>query len=191
MEKKNLLAVVVAGFLLLGFTGTVSAGIGPSPFEPEINKLHSIELNVAAINKRLAKLNESETLPEGATNYLNAMANQMQGLKARLEEILPVLPLPSLDPSYIGQDEVVFALDSIRGDSKGAYDIVEDIVSRMGVGPSPFLPLFRDVSIRIIEGINTHILPVLPPLPPPQLPEIDLQGRPRLVGIFAGRRFEK
>jgi hypothetical protein len=171
MGKRVFLSVVVAGMLLLG-VGVCLAGVEPSPFEPEINKLHSIELNIAAINKRLAKLNEGDTLPEEATEYLNAMANQMQGLKARLEEVLLVVPLPSFDAPFIGQDEVVFALDSIRVDSKGAYAIVERIVSRMGVGPSPFLPLFRDVSIRIIEGINIHVLPVLPPLSPPQLPAL-------------------
>jgi hypothetical protein len=127
---------------------------------------------VAAINKRLAKVDEAETLPEGTTNYLSAMANQMQGLQTRLEEVLLVLPSPVPGGAYIGQDEVVFALDSIRADSKGASDILERIVSRMGVEPSPFLPLFRDVSIRIVEGINIHILPVMPPLPPPQFPQL-------------------
>jgi len=171
MGKRVFLSVVVAGMLLLGVE-VCRAGVEPSSFEPEINKLHSIELNIAAINKQLAKLNEFDTLPEGAIEYLNAMANQMQGLKARLEEVLLVVPLPSYDAPFIGQDEVVFALDSIRVDSKGAFDIVERIVSRMGIEPSPWLPLFRDISIRIIEGINIHILPILPPLPPPQLPPL-------------------
>jgi len=168
MGKKVFLSVAVGGLLLLGIAGACFAGIEPSPWEPEINKLHSIELNIAAINKRLAKVEEAATLPEGTTNYLNAMANQMQGLQTRLEEVLLVLPSPIPGGAYIGQDDAVFALDSIRADSKGASDILERIVSRMGVEPSPFLPVFRNVSIRIIEGINMHILPVMPPLPPPQ-----------------------
>jgi hypothetical protein len=170
MEKKIVLSAVLAGFMVLGFAGIVLAGIEPSPWEPEINKLHSIELQGAAINKRLAKLDEFETLPEGAANYLDAMANQVQGLKTKLEEVLLVLPSPSPISPYEGQDEVIFALDSIRVDSKGSFGIVERIVSRMGVEPSPFLPLFRDISIRIIDGINIHILPILPPLPLPTLP---------------------
>ena len=172
MRTKVLLSVAVGGLLILGLAAACLAGVEPSPFISEINKLHSIELNVAAINKRLAKVDEAETLPEGTTNYLNAMANQMQGLQTRLEEVLVVLPSPILGGAYVGQDEVVFALDSIRVDSKGAFDIVERIVSRMGIEPSPWLPLFRDISIRIIEGINIHILPILPPLPPPQLPPL-------------------
>ena len=172
MGKRSLLSVVVAGFLLVGITGIVYPGVEPSPFEPEINKLHSIELQVAAINKRIAKLDEFEILPEGTTNYLNAMANQMEGIRTKLKEVLPMLQSPTLGGAYIGQDEAVYALDSIRVDSKGAFDIVERIVSRMGIEPSPWLPLFRDISIRIIEGINIHILPILPPLPPPQLPPL-------------------
>lgn len=168
MGKTVFLSVAVAGMLLLGIVGVCLAGVEPSLFEPEVNKLHSIELSIAAMNKRLAKLNEFDTLPEGATEYLNAMANQMQGLKARLEEVLLVVPLPSFDAPFIGQDEVVFALDSIRIDSKEAFDIVEDIVSRMGVGPSPLLSLFNDVSRGIIIGINDHLRTVvIPPLTPP------------------------
>jgi hypothetical protein len=171
MKKRIVLSVLIAGMLVSGIEGLCLAGVEPSPFQPEINKLHSIELNVAAINKRLAKVNEFEILPEGTTNYLNAMANQMQGLKVRMEEVLSALTIiPSETNPYIGQDEVVFALDSIRVDTKGSFTIIEDIASRMGVEPSPFLPVFRDISITIIERINIHILPILPPLQPPLLP---------------------
>jgi len=92
----------------------------------------------------------------------------MQGLKASLEEVLLVVPLPSYDAPFIGQDEVVFTLDSIRGDSSEGYGIIENIISRMGVGPLPFLPLFNDISRRIIIGINDHLQTVvIPPLTPP------------------------
>ena len=139
-------------------------------YRREISRLHAIDLNVAAINKRLVQLNEFEALPQGATNSLKAMANQLQGLQAKLEEVVAVLPTPSPDSPYIGQDEAVFLLDSIRVRSKNVYGTVEKIADRMGVGPSPFLPLFHNVlSIGIIEGINFHLSPVLPILPPPPL----------------------
>jgi hypothetical protein len=168
MGKRVVLSVVVVGMLLLGIVGICLAAVEPSSFEPEINKLHSIELSLAAINNRLAKLNGVDTIPEGATEYLYAMANQMQGLNARLEEVLVVVPLPSFDAPFVGQEEVVFALDSIRGDSSEGYGIVENIARRMGVGPSPFLPLFNNVSRRIIIGINDRLQSVvIPPLTPP------------------------
>jgi len=174
MGKRIFVSVIVGGLLLLGTMGACLAGIEPSPFQPEINKLHSIELQIAAINKRLAKVNEFAILPAGTTQYLDAMANQMQGVKAKMEEVLLVLPAPSPTNGYVGQDEVVLSLDSIRVDSRAGFFIIEDIVSRMGIGPSPFLPLFRDVSISLIRGINLHILPIMPPLEfdPPILPPL-------------------
>lgn len=175
MDKRILLSMIVGALLVFSVAGACFAGVEPSPFEPEINKLHSIELQLAAINKRVSKLNELDTLPEGSTNYLSAMANQTQGLKVRLEEVLLMLPLPTPGGTYIGQDEVVFSLDSIRIDSKATYSLIERIVSRMGVEPSPFLPLFNDASIRIIVGINDHLLPILDPVePPPILPTLPL-----------------
>ncbi len=159
MVKKMSRMVLVACLFAILCPPTASAGVEPSPFQPEINKLHSIELNVAAINKRLAKLNESESLPEGTTNYLNAMANQMNGLHARLEEVLFVLPSPSLTNPYDGQDEVVFALDGIKGDSGGLNLIIDKISARMGIEPSPW----KIGSMRIIEGIDFHLIPILKP----------------------------
>lgn len=142
-----------------------------SDLQWEMSRLHAIELNLVAINKRIIQLNEFKTLPKGATNSLKAMADQLQGLQAKLEEIVAVLPPPSRDFPYIGQDEAVFILDSIRLRSKNVYDIVENIAKPWGVEPSPFLPLFHNIlSTGIIEGINIHLLPVLDPILPPLLP---------------------
>ena len=168
MGKKVFFSVIAGALLVLGIEGACLAGIEPSPFQPEINKLHSIELQAAAINKRVAKVNGFETLPDGATNYLNAMANQMESLKTRLEEVLYVLDPPSLINPYIGQDEVVFALDSIKADSKGTLDIMrKQLSAAWALSPCPFLPLFRDISLRIIDKIDIHILPIFPPPPLP------------------------
>ena len=151
-------------------------------YQMEIAQLHSIDLNLAAINKRLGQLNEFETLPKGATNSLEVMADQLLGLKAKLEEVLDVLPTPGL--SFIGQDEATFALDCIRIQSNQVYENVDNIVSRMDLEPSPFLPLFND-SRSIIFRINDlfepvklnfpdfHIITPRPPLTP-GLPEIGL-----------------
>ncbi len=160
MKKSFVLYWVVLAVSVLFFSNAhvVSAGVEPSPFQPELNKLHSIELNVAAINKRLANIRDAETLPDGAQNYLEAMANQMDVLNSRLAEVLNVLPSPSLVDPYVGQDEVVFALDGIQIDSKDFNILVDKITSRMGVEPSPF----KIGSINIIGGIDLHIAPILP-----------------------------
>ena len=163
MKRSVFVVAILLAFVLVGFMGKASAGIEPSPFEPELNKLHSIELNVAAINKRLEKLDTAEALPQGVGNYLQALTNQMDGLKVRLQEVMGVLPERALSNPYIGEDDVIMSLKSIGLDSRGAFDLLENIVSRMGVGPSPFLPVFTNISADIIEGITFHILPVLNP----------------------------
>jgi hypothetical protein len=155
--------VLAVCVLFFGSAHVVSAGVEPSPFQPELNKLHSIELNVAAINKRLANLRDSEILPDGAQGYLEAMANQMDVLDSRLAEVLQVLPSPSLTNPYDGQVEVLFALDGIQVDSKDFNILVDKITSRMGVEPSPF----KIGSINIIGGIDLHLIPILPPPPLP------------------------
>jgi hypothetical protein len=112
MEKRILLSVLVAGMLVLGIVEVCFAGVEPSPWEPEINKLHSIELNIAAIQKRLVKLDEPETLPDGAINYLNAMGNQLGVLDTRLTDTLYLLP-PYNQLDTETQDEVFLSLDAI------------------------------------------------------------------------------
>ena len=63
--------------------------------------------------------------------------------------------------AYIDQNTEIFALDSIRADSKGTFGPLGMIVRRMGVEPSPFFVAFRDISIGIVDGIHINTLPVL------------------------------
>ena len=150
MGKRIFLSVFVAGLLILGIMGACLAGIEPVPWEPEINKLHSIELNVAAIQKRLEKLDGTEPLPlpEGTLNYLNAMGNQLGILDTRLADTLSLLPaFVLLDPET--QDEVFLALDAISADASGMMDIFSRIVERMGVEPTPWHLILDSIIGRI------------------------------------------
>ena len=165
MLQKMCVSFVLAGLVLLGGAVSASAGIEPSPFEPQINKLHSIELNIAAINKRLLKLNDAEVLPDGAQNYLEAMSHQMDGLKTRLIEVLDLLPEPSIIEPYAGQNEVVLALEGIHVDSRDINLSIDRIAPRLGIGPSPF-KIFPSL---IMDRIDIHLLPIIV-VPPPTLP---------------------
>jgi hypothetical protein len=157
---KKVMCIVVAVISVFVY-GIAMAGIEPSPWQPEINQLHSIELNIAAINERMDHFNAMANIPAGSDNYLKAMANQLDILNARLSDALAVLPSPSLTNPYEGQDEVLFSLDAIQVYS-GEYNLVVDkITSRMGVEPSPF----KIGSVNIIDIIDIHFLPILPLLP--------------------------
>ena len=158
MKKVMCLVVAVISVFVYGIA---MAGVEPSPFQPEINQLHSIELNIAAINERMDQLHAMPNMPAGSENYLRAMANQLDILNARLADAIAVLPSPSLINPYEGQDEVLFSLDAIKVYS-GEYNLVVDkISSRMGVEPSPF----KIGSVNIIGVIDIHFFPVLPTLP--------------------------
>ena len=158
MKKVTCLVIVMISAFVYGFA---IAGVEPSPFQPEINQVNSIELSIAAINKRMDHLKDMTALPAGSENYLKAMANQLDILNARLADVLTVLPSPSLANPYEGQNEVLFALDAIQVYS-GEYNLVVDnITSRMGVEPSPF----KIGSVNIIDIIDIHFLPILPILP--------------------------
>ena len=154
MKKRILLSVLIAGLFTLSMSEAVSAGIEPVPWEPEINKLHSIELNIAAIEKRLVKLSEFETLPEGTVNYLGAMGNQLGVLDTRLADTLSLLPsFSSLDTET--QNEVFSSLDAIRTDAFTMQDTFDEIVRRLGIGPSPWQPVLDSIIGRITVYIGT------------------------------------
>jgi len=157
MEKKIGFAIMLMMVMVLGSFGRAAAGVDPQPFRAEINKLHSIELTVAAINKRLAMLDGLATLPEGLENHLRATARQMDVVSARMAETLAALPVPSPASPYRGQDEVVLSLDGIKLDVGRISDIINRIAARMGVDPTPF----KIGSIKIIEDIDFHLVPIL------------------------------
>jgi hypothetical protein len=151
MEKRILLSVVVAGLLVLGITGTVLAGVEPSPFVSEINKLHSIELNISAIQKRIEKVETSTSLPTGIENYLSAMGNQLGVLDTRLADVLYLLP--SFYQLGEDQEEVFYALYEIRTDAESIGNIFSEIVKRMGVEPTPFQVFLQSIK----NQINSYI----------------------------------
>jgi hypothetical protein len=159
MKKGILLLIVLAASLLLLCNAlTVSAGIEPVPWQPEINQLHSVELNIATIDKRIGKLMDSPASPEGVTGQLEAMANKLGNLDTRLADVLNVLPTSSIPP-YDGQDEVLSALEGIRSDA----DSILDFAIRMGVGPSPFQPAALSVKNNaqsIINRIDGYTCPI-------------------------------
>jgi hypothetical protein len=97
--------------------------------------LHSIELNTAAIAKRAVSLLDSPAAPEGIMGYLDAMANQTSVLDARLADTLSALPPPSSANPFDGQDEVLFALESIMTDAQTYIGAIDNTASRLGVAP--------------------------------------------------------
>ena len=154
MERKLLSLVVVAGLLLWGVTGTVLAGVEPSPFQPEINKLHSIGLNMAFIQMGLDNLVISPSLPRGTKSGLLAIRYEMYVLDTQLADVLA--ELPPYDEEAEDQKGVFFALEGLRMVALGMEDPLDYILWRMGVEPSPWKGILGSITSRI----NDYFCPV-------------------------------
>lgn len=152
MKKGGLWSVFVGGLLLLGIAGVCFAGVELSPFQPELNKLHSIELNMAAIQKRLDHLMNSSVLPNGAENYLLAIGNQLGGFDGRLDDVLYLLP--PFDGLGTAQEDVSLALDGIGDDAVALQDIISAIAERMGIEPSPWREILESITNRINKYVG-------------------------------------
>lgn len=153
MKAKMLVLFVFAAMALALTVPSAHAGIEPSPWMPEINKLHSIELNLGAIHKRMENLSNAPTLPAGALNYVEATANQTGVLNLRLWDVLAALPAYG----NLGgdQEEIRLALDGIRTDAGGVIDLLDLIARRMGVEPAPWKTSLQAMIIQINNYIGT------------------------------------
>jgi hypothetical protein len=153
MEKRILLSVVVAGLLILGSMGTCLAGVEPSPFQPELNKLHSIGLSMAIIQKGFDNLVISPSLPRGTKSALLAIRYDLYLLDTQLADVLP--ELPPYDEQDVGQKGVFFALEGIRMNALGMEDPLDYILWRMGIEPSPWKEILDSITSRI----NGYVTP--------------------------------
>ena len=156
---RKLLSLVVATVLLFwGVTGTVFAGIEPSPWQPQINKLHSIELNMAVIQKGLDALVISPSLPpRGTKSVLLGIRYELNALYAQVADILA--ELPAYNEQDVGQKGVFFALEGIRINALSMEDPFDYILWRMGVEPSPWKQILDSISSRINGYFGTPCTP--------------------------------
>jgi hypothetical protein len=147
MKKKLLSLMVAAGLLLWGLTGTVFAGVGPSPFQPEINKLNSIEINIAVIQKSLGNYVVSRSLPIGTKLVLSGIKYNLSSLDSQLADVLA--ELPPYDELGDGQMGVYYALEGLRINILSMGDPFDYILWRMGIEPAPFKKALDSISNRI------------------------------------------
>ena len=154
MERKFLSLLVVIGMLLWVSTGTVYAGIGPSPFQPELNKLHSIELKMALIQKSLDTLVTSSTLPRGTNIIMSGIKYDLNVIDAQLEDLLAALP--AYNTLGDGQKGIYLAIEGIKISAQSMEDPIDNILSRLGVGPSPFKEITGSISDKVRVYSNSN-----------------------------------
>lgn len=156
--------IVLPMALFLGNLDNATAGIEPSPFQPEINQLGAVENVLVSANRRIVKTMEHPPDPcvpsdscapgpdlNGALNRLGAINKQLvsadQMVASIVEEVMGVEPTP-----FQPLADIVPALAGVQG---AAQVIVDEIAARLGVEPSPF----RDALLGVQESaetISTH-----------------------------------
>ena len=145
--KKKLVSLLVAASLLCGLTGTVFAGVEPSPFQPQINKLTSIQLSMAFVQKSLGNVVVSKSVPFGTRGVLLGIKYNLTSLDKQLAGVLAELPPYSQLGEW--QNGVYYALEGLRINALSMADPFDYILWRLGVGPSPFKDILDSMSSRI------------------------------------------
>jgi hypothetical protein len=157
MKRKLLSLMVAAGLLFMGLTGTAFAGIGPSPFQPEINKLNSIQINIALIQNGLGNLSVSKTMPIGSKALLFGIKYNLSSLEGQLADVLAELPPYAELGEW--QKGVYYALEGIRINALSMEDPFGYILWRMGIEPSPWKAILDSLGSRISEYSGTSCTP--------------------------------
>ena len=147
--KKKLVSLLVAASLLCGLTGTVFAGIEPSPFQPQINKLNSIQLSMAFVQKSLGNVVVSKSVPFGTRGVLLGIKYNLTSLDKQLTEVLAELPPYSELGEW--QNGVYYALEGLRINALSMEDPFGYILWRMGIEPSPWKIILDSMSSRISD----------------------------------------
>jgi len=155
--KKKLVSLLVAALLLCGLTGTVFAGIEPSPFQPEINKLNSIQLSMVFIQNSLGNVVVSKSLPFGTRGVLLGIKYNLTSLDKQLAGVLAELPPYSQLGEW--QNGVYYALEGLRINVLSMADPFDYILWRLGIGPSPFKDILDSMSSRITTYSRTSCAP--------------------------------
>jgi len=143
MEKRKLAPVVaVAVCFLFALCSVAWAGIEPSPWKPEINKLNAVENNLRSIHERITRVLATPPDPwtpspnvNGVVGRLSAMENQLLLVNGMLVSVMDeVLGNP---PDPFVPEDMLPALEGVRAASQG---IADSINAYLTPPPDPWVP---------------------------------------------------
>lgn len=166
--KEKLMITVMMGLFFLSFLSTPTfAGIEPSPWHTQVNRLNSVVNGLDSINKRLDDVLRPPNpcrlrmpAPEGVMGRLEAMANQLEVLNDRIVAAMSGVPMELLPP------EIEMPLMDIHDD---AMIIAE--MARMGFAcpyndsrVSESLMEVLNGAEMIIQTVNSFMPSIVPSL---------------------------
>jgi len=159
MNTRTIVALLMSG-LVLGLASVTLAGVEPSPFHRLINKLHSVENVLDAVDNKLEKIlvvpPEPVHPPDPCklVNKLNAMANKLVRQNGRVEDVIEAIPAVPPDPCR----EFLAALDKVR-------DKAQSIAER-AYPPDPCTPeveeavdAVRSAAQAIVDTVDSYVDP--------------------------------
>ena len=161
MEKRKLVPVVaVAVCFLFALCSMAWAGIEPSPWKPEINKLNALENNLRSIHERVNRVLGAPPDPwtpspnvNGVVGRLSAMENQLLLVNSMLVSVMDeVLGTPPPDP-WVPAD-MIPALQGIKAASQGIADSVNAYLS---VPPDPWVPAAFISALTNVRNASQNI----------------------------------
>ena len=165
MKKLIIGSVIVLAILLLsGIASPVSAGVEPSPFKDEINKLGSIVNNLDSINRRVEHkgvVPPNDQKPGtliGTVNSLGAMENDLERIDGRLGGLIDTLPH---NPQDLPED-VLAALGEVKAGAQCIVDSINDILRDPSGDPDGLfeeaLIGVRSSALAIIGTVDDYLI---------------------------------
>ena len=163
--KTKLFLSLLLSLCVTVFTTTLYAGIKPSPFRAETNKLEAVVLVTEALDMRLASVADVPIDPispamEGVIGKLEAMEIQLLVLDGRVADVVAGWP-----PDPILPEDTFNALSSVRDISEVVYYRVEGIIYDWRELFDDWPPI-HNVLMGIKDGAESIIDRVTPYLDP-------------------------
>lgn len=151
MEKGKLAPVVAVAICFLFTLCTAAwAGVEPSPWKPEINKLNAVENGLHSINERVSRVlgnppdqNAQSPAVEGLVGRLSAMGNQLSLLDGMLISVMDEVLQTSPDGSV--PEDMLPALDGIKAASQAVAGSVGKYLDSNTPAPATFINALTNV----------------------------------------------
>lgn len=134
MTKRTITAVgVIVVFLVSGIATVAWAGIGTSPFQPEINQLGAAQNSLESIANRTTKTIDNPPIEGQASPALNGALNRLEAINKQLNSVRgfissTVEAVLGIEPSPFRED-VIPALEGVQGAAQGIADMIDEYLS--------------------------------------------------------------
>ena len=145
-----------------GFAQTAWAHGKSLPYQAQINKLKSIELNLKVCEKQLddvlslpPDLNTPARPLKSALNKLYAIANKLGVLEDRVSDVTDEIAIGHLSDDSVPMTPAVNALDRVRSRAEIIGEAIDEFIEATPADILP--PEFRDALMSIQERVQLNI----------------------------------